>query len=163
MNQVEMPGQPQNTKDEVLTLYRTLIHYWNKRDAAGMASLMMPDATMIGFDGSEMKGSAEVAEVLGDIFAHHLTAAYVCIIREVLSLSADTAILRAVVGMVPDGYDDINPSVNAVQSMVAVKQGEEWRIALFQNTPAALHGRPELSEQISNELRKVLKSSRQAN
>jgi uncharacterized protein (TIGR02246 family) len=150
-------------KDEVLALYRELIYNWNKRNAAGMAVLMTEDACMIGFDGSEMRGNAEVAEVLGDIFAHHLTAAYVCIIREVRVLSPDTALLRAVVGMVPDGYDDINPAVNAVQSMVAAKDKGQWRIALFQNTPAALHGRPEMSEQISAELRKVLKASRQVN
>ena len=31
-----------------------------------------------------------------------------------------------------------------------------WQVELFQNTPAAFHGRPELSEQMTEELRQAL-------
>jgi hypothetical protein len=44
-----------------------------------------------------------------------------------------------------------------------VKDEGKWRIALFQNTPAAFHGRPELAEQLSADLRHVLASSVQQN
>jgi hypothetical protein len=74
-------------------------------------------------------------------------------------LSPDVAILRAVAGMVPPGESDINPEVNAVQTLVAVKQQNNWIIALFQNTPAAFHGRPELSERLTEELRQALRTS----
>ena len=68
-------------------------------------------------------------------------------------LSANVALLRAVVGMVPPGESDLNPSVNAIQSLVAARDGGRWLAALFQNTPAAFHGRPELSESLTAELR----------
>jgi len=71
-------------------------------------------------------------------------------------LTPDVAILRAVVGMVPPGQSDINPAVNTVQSLVAKKQDDRWRIALFQNTPAQFHGRPELVQQLTDELRQLL-------
>ena len=74
-------------------------------------------------------------------------------------LSPDVAILRAVAGMVPPGESDINPEVNAVQTLVAVKQQNKWIIALFQNTPAAFHGRPELSGRLTEELRQALRTS----
>ena len=71
-------------------------------------------------------------------------------------LTPDVAILRAVVGMVQPGQSDLNPAVNAVQSLVATKQDDKWRIALFQNTPAQFHGRPELVQKLTEELRQLL-------
>jgi hypothetical protein len=32
----------------------------------------------------------------------------------------------------------------------------KWRIALFQNTPAQFHGRPELVQQLTEQLRQLL-------
>jgi hypothetical protein len=61
--------------------------------------------------------------------------------------------------MVPPGQHDISPAVNAVQTLVATRDHGAWRIALFRNTPAAFHGRPELSEQLTEELREDLRQS----
>jgi hypothetical protein len=44
-----------------------------------------------------------------------------------------------------------------VQSMIAFREPDGWRIALFQNTPAAFHGRSEDSERLTDELRQVLR------
>ena len=67
--------------------------------------------------------------------------------------------LRAVAGMVPAGQDDLLPALNAVQSLVAVQREGQWRIALFQNTPAAFHGRPEAVEALTEELRQARRDS----
>jgi hypothetical protein len=48
----------------------------------------------------------------------------------------------------------------SMNMLVAVGDGEDWRIALFTATRAALHGRPEASEQLTEELREVLRASR---
>ena len=59
--------------------------------------------------------------------------------------------------MVPPGKSEIDPALNAVQSLVAAKAPDgEWRIALFQTTPAQFHGRPELVQQLTDELRQLL-------
>jgi len=42
--------------------------------------------------------------------------------------------------------------------LIAQKNSDEFSIAVFQNTPAAFHGRPELSEKLTEELRRALKS-----
>ena len=60
-------------------------------------------------------------------------------------------------GLVPSGKDDIDPALNAVQSMVAVQKSGTWKVALFQNTPAAFHDRPDLAKKLTEELRAVLK------
>jgi len=106
-----------------------------------------------------LDGRGEIATTLGQIFADHPTAAYVGKVRAVRFLARDVALLRAVAGMVPRGQSDLDPRVNAVQTLVAARHGGQWRIALFQNTPAAFHGRPHLSEQLTEELRAVLRAS----
>jgi hypothetical protein len=52
----------------------------------------------------------------------------------------------------------LNPAANAVQTMVAERDGGGWRIVLFQNTPAQFHGRPELAERLTAELQRVVES-----
>ena len=120
-----------------------------RRNAAGFAGLF-------GFDGSEMHGPEEIESALGEIFADHETAAYVAKIRDVRLLTSELALLRAVVGMVPAGQGDIDPDKNAVQTMIAKRHPEGWRVALLQNTPAQYHGRPEAAEALTAELRELL-------
>lgn len=43
----------------------------------------------------------------------------------------------------------------AVQSLIAVKSAATWWIALFHNTPAQFHGRPELVQQLTEELQQL--------
>ena len=141
---------------EVRTLYRHLLDGWNQHNADAFAAPFAPDGEVIGFDGSLMTGRAEIASTLGQIFADHVTAPYVSKVRSVRLLSSDVAILRAIVGMVPQGQVDLNPAVNAHQTLVAAKRDGTWRIELFQTTPAQFHGRPDLVQQMTEELRQVL-------
>jgi hypothetical protein len=49
----------------------------------------------------------------------------------------------------------VNPNANALHSLVAACGGAAWRIALFQNTPAQYHGRPEAVEEHTAEIERV--------
>jgi uncharacterized protein (TIGR02246 family) len=140
-------------------LYQTLLEAWNDKDAHEMAELFSENGNVIGFDGSQMDGRKQIESVLGQIFVDHPTPVYVAAVRAVRFLAPGVALLRAVAGMVPRGHSDINPALNAVQSLIATKEQGRWRIALFQNTPAAFHGRAELSEQLTEELRRALRAS----
>ena len=144
---------------KVRLLYQTLLEAWNDKDAHEMAELFSENGNVIGFDGSQMDGRNQIESVLGQIFADHPTPVYVAAVREVRFLAPGVTLLRAVAGMVPRGHSDINPALNAVQSLIATREQDRWRIALFQNTPAALHGRAELSEQLTTELRQALRAS----
>ncbi|HKW20137.1 MAG TPA: SgcJ/EcaC family oxidoreductase [Ktedonobacterales bacterium] len=151
------PNTPETSGDAVITaLYAQLLDSWNRRDASAFAALFDDEGQSIGFDGSPMSGRDEIAATLGQIFADHITATYVARVRGIRLLAPDVALLRAVVGMVPPGQSDINPAVNAMQTIVAVNRAGEWRIALLQNTPAQFHGRPEMAEALTQELRALL-------
>jgi uncharacterized protein (TIGR02246 family) len=138
------------------SLYDGLLDAWNRQNAEQFARLFEDDAVVIGFDGSLMIGRDAILEELGRIFADHPTARYVAKVREVRVLADGVVLLRAVVGMVPPGASDINPTTNAHQTLIARGGTGEWRIAHFQNTPAQFHGRPELAEALTDELRKEL-------
>jgi uncharacterized protein (TIGR02246 family) len=135
-------------------LHRRLLESWNARDAETYSSLLAKNASLVGFDGSMVDGRDAIGEHLSGIFVDHEVAKYVRIVRDVRELADDVALLRAVVGMTPSSKQDLNPDMTAVQSMVAVRHGSEWRIALFQNTPAAFLGRPGEKEHLVAELGK---------
>jgi uncharacterized protein (TIGR02246 family) len=145
-----------DNESEVRALYRQLLAGWNERKAHEFAALFAEDGHVIGFDGSQYNGRAEIEAEIGQIFADHQTAAYVGKIRGVRFLSPKVAVLQAVAGMVPPGQLDLNPAVNTIQTLVAGEREGRWRIALFQNTPAQFHGRPELVQQLTEELRQLL-------
>ncbi|ASN07455.1 DUF4440 domain-containing protein [Virgibacillus necropolis] len=144
--------------EEIYVLYQQLIDAWNKRDANGMAELFTNEGELIGFDGSLTSGSNEVFSHLKPIFEEHPTPPFVYKIKGIRKLDSDTGIVRAIAGMVPPGGKELDPSLNAHQTLVAVKNRGNWQIELFQNTPAQFHGRPELVEKMTNELRDIANS-----
>ena len=133
-------------------LYRRVVDGWNAGDAEAMAAPVARDGLMIGFDGSQLVGRDEIASELGRIFADHGTADYVTKVRRVWELSDDAALLWAVVGMPSPETGDIIADRNAVQTLLATRGAEDWSVALFQTTPAQLHGRDDLSEALTKEL-----------
>jgi uncharacterized protein (TIGR02246 family) len=135
-------------------LYTRLLEAWNAHDADAFAALFPGDGVSIGFDGSEAAGT-EIREHLAAVFADHETAAYIARVREVRALGDEVVMLRAIVGMVPPGGDKVKPEANALHSLVAARSGGEWRIALFQNTPAQYHGRPEAVEEHTAQIERV--------
>lgn len=146
------------SRRRALELYLQLLDAWNRRSADDFSELFGEAGSCIGFDGSPMNGASEIASSLRAIFEHHPTATYVAKIREVRSLGANVTLVRGVAGMIPPGKSEINAAVNAIQSLVVVGSGQDARIALFQNTPAAFHGRPELSESLTRELAEVARA-----
>jgi uncharacterized protein (TIGR02246 family) len=148
------------SEQAVRSLYQSLIGAWNQQDAARMASCFAETGNIVGFDGSQMTGPKEIETTVATIFSHNRTGLYYPIVREVRRLGSDVVLLRADVGMVPADQDDIDPDLNAIQSLVARNQDGRWLIELFQNTPSALHGQTEIRETLTAELRDLLAASR---
>lgn len=141
---------------EIETLYGNLLDQWNERNPRAMADLFADDGKAIGYDGSQMNGPQQIEDEVSEIFAHHKTASFIAIIKDISFLSPTVALLSAVAGMIPPNRSDINPELNTIQTLMVTKQDGQWRISLFQNTPALFHGRPELREQLTAHLRQVL-------
>ena len=157
-----MSSQPSRAKDprfdetEVRGLYRQILSGWNRRNAEAIAGVFDDDGVAIGFDGSELDGRTNIARIHKQIFDDHQTGAFVGKVRDVRFLNPHVAVLSAVAGIVPPGQSDLDPDRNTVQTLVAVKRNHEWRVAVYQNTPAQYHGREEKSKSLTDELRKQL-------
>ena len=149
---------PKENETVVSELFQHLLKCWNERDALGFSALFTAQGTAIGFDGTQMNGPEEIEDALEQVFKDHITSRYVWKIREIRLLSPDVALLRAVTGMVHPDRSDIDPSRNAVQSLVAMKNSSNWLISLFQNTPASFDGRAVAAMELTNELQQVLNS-----
>jgi uncharacterized protein (TIGR02246 family) len=144
-------------EDKILALYHEILKQWNKRNAVCMANLFEDNGDLIGFDGSQFNSKEEIEKHLSYIFANHSTPKYVGKIRSIRFLNQKVGVLIGVGGLVEPDTHDIRQELNAIQTLVASKQGKgEWKIAIYQNTPAAFHGRPELGERLTEELRQVL-------
>lgn len=154
-----MPASSELTRDAVVSLYTRLLDGWNRRDAAAFAAQFAADGSTVGFDGSPMDGRGAIQTELARIFADHTPATYVAKVREVRPLGAGAMLLRGVAGMVPPGQHALKPERNAIQSLVAVLEDGQPRIALFHNTPARFDGRPQLAEQLTAELTDVFRRS----
>jgi len=140
----------------VAELYSTLITGWNDRDAALFASVFADAGGLIGFDGSDPRGRTTIEREQRAIFEDHTPAQYVAKVRSIELLAPNVALLRAVAGMIPPGESGLKPERNAHQTLVARKDDDEWHVVLFQNTPAAYDGRPELVEALTEELRALI-------
>jgi uncharacterized protein (TIGR02246 family) len=147
------PGE--EAEREVRALYARMLEGWNARDSEAFATPFAEDGEVIGFDGSQQSGRAVIAAAMGQIFSDHPTGRYVWKVRSVRLLTPDVALLRAVAGLIPAGQAEIAPALNAVQTLVAARREGRWSIMLFQNTPAQFHGRPELAQQLTDELRQA--------
>ncbi|MEA2414553.1 MAG: hypothetical protein QOI58_1210 [Thermoanaerobaculia bacterium] len=146
--------------NDIRDLYELMIAGWNAGDAAAMTRDFADDGQIVGFDGSEVSGREQIASHLAGIFANHRVASYVTLIREMRALAPDVVLLRAHAGMVPPGKSEINRATNAVQTLIAVKHGDRWQIVLFQNTPAAWHGRENDANALTEELQAIVDASR---
>jgi uncharacterized protein (TIGR02246 family) len=86
----------------ISNVYHQLLDAWNRRDAAGFTAPFAEDGNVVGFDGSQMNGRAEIETTIRGIFNDHQTGRYVGIVREVRFLTPEIALLRAVSGIVPN-------------------------------------------------------------
>ena len=149
---------------QVEALYRGFLLAWNDLDAEKLAAAFTDDAELIGFDGSSMHGRALIESTIRKIFDDHgkpagpgqgaQTGTFVAAVRSVRLLSPDVAVLTAVNGSAVSGK--LAPERNSVQSLVAVRKPEGWRIVHLQTTPAQYHGRPDLADALTKELAKLL-------
>ena len=146
---------PAVSEQEVRALYDRLIAAWNDHDGAAMAAPFAEDGVVIGFDGSVSSGSQTIGIEMSKIFADHETGHYAVKVQTVRELGPHAAVLRAIAGLVPPGQTAIRAETNSHQTLLAERQQGQWKIVLFQNTPAQFHGRPELVENMTRELQAV--------
>jgi uncharacterized protein (TIGR02246 family) len=154
------PISKRSTDDEsvVRSLYFQMINGWNKGSGDEFAAPFAEDGDLVGFDGMHLRGRQEIASFHQQLFDTFVKGSrLVGKIRNVRFLTPDVAIMHAVGGTIMDGQTDIEPERNSVHTLVAMKGNDsKWRLAAFQNTRAQYIGRPDMSNELTEELRKEM-------
>ena len=135
------PMQDENTANHsaeeaaVRALYQQLMDGWNQGSGDAFASVFTEDGDLIGFDGTHFKGRQEIAPFHQQLFDKWLKGSrLVGEVKDVRFLSPDVALMHAVGGTVMRGKTDPVPERDSIQTLVAMRQDGEWRLAAFQNT-----------------------------
>jgi uncharacterized protein (TIGR02246 family) len=119
----------------VRDLYRELMDGWNRGSGDAFAAAFTDDGDLVAFDGTHFKGREEIAPFHQELFDKWLKGSrLVGKVKDVRFLSPEVALMHAVGSTVMRGKSEPSPERDSIQTLVAVRQGEEWRLAAFQNT-----------------------------
>jgi uncharacterized protein (TIGR02246 family) len=113
---------------------------WNAGDAAAYAAEFTPDATYVVFDGTVLRGRGEIEDSHRWLFGGPLKGSTVDFAAggrdpQVRPVAPGVAhVLAAGGGIRPRGADELTADRRSVVSLVLVEDGDDWRVAAFQNT-----------------------------
>src|ERR671911_340446 len=125
------PADEQAVRD----LYTELMDGWNRGSGEDFAAVFTEDGDLVAFDGTHFKGRQEIAPFHQQLFDKWMKETrLVGQVEHVRFLSPDVALLHAVGGTVMRGKTEPSPERDSIQTLVAVRQNGEWRLAAFQNT-----------------------------
>src|SRR3712207_5108444 len=125
------------TADEeaVRDLYRELMDGWNRGSGEDYAAVFTEDGDLVAFDGTHFEGREKIAPFHQELFDKWMKGSrLVGRIKDVRFLSPNVALMHAVGSTVMRGKSEPSPERESIQTLVAVRQGEAWRLAAFQNT-----------------------------
>ncbi len=122
---------------DVHDLYQELMDGWNRGSGDAFAAVFTKDGNLVAFDGTHFKGREEIAPFHQELFDKWLKGSrLVGKVKEVRFLSPDVALMHAVGSTVMRGKSESSPERDSIQTLLAVREGEgeDWRLAAFQNT-----------------------------
>jgi uncharacterized protein (TIGR02246 family) len=155
MNQQQV--QSTTATDQIAALYQQLMDGWNEGSGEAFAAPFAEDADFIAFDGTYMRGRQAIADQHQYLFDHFVKGTrLIGKVRNIRFLSPTIALMHTVGGTVMAGQTDLEPERNSVQTMVAVQENGEWRLAAFHNCRAQFMGRPDEAQKLTEELRQLL-------
>ena len=125
-----------NPADEaaVRGLYRELMDGWNRGSGDAFAAAFTEDGDLVAFDGTHFEGREEIAPFHQELFDKWLKGTrLVGRVKSVRFLSPDLALMHAVGGTVMRGKSEPAPERDSIQTLVAIRQVGEWRLAALDN------------------------------
>lgn len=123
-------------------LFQQLIDDWGRGDGEAYGSRFTQDADYVAFDGSHTRGWVGISSSHQQLFDKFLKGTRLTgRIESVKFLNSDVALVHAVGSTVMRGKTKPSPERYSVQTLVATREGREWRFAAFHNTRVRPIGR----------------------
>jgi uncharacterized protein (TIGR02246 family) len=119
----------------VRALYRRLIDAWNAGSGDRFAAPFTTDGHLVAFDGLHFRGREQIAAFHQQLFDKWMKGSrLVGGVEDVRFVTPDVAVMHAVGNTVPRGKTRPARERASIQTLVAVRDGGEWRLAAFHNT-----------------------------
>jgi uncharacterized protein (TIGR02246 family) len=116
-------------------LFGLLLDDWGRGDGEAYGSRFTEDADYVAFDGTHTRGRDEIFASHQELFDKWLK--HTRLTGRVLSIkfpSPDVALVHATGGTIMRGKTKPSPERDSIQTLVAVREGIEWRFAAFHNS-----------------------------
>ncbi|MHB1423271.1 MAG: SgcJ/EcaC family oxidoreductase [Gemmataceae bacterium] len=125
-----------NTDDTAIrACLEQLATAWERGDADAFAAAFTEDADYIAFDGTHWKGRREIAECHRPLFQGFFKGSRLAgEWQTIRMLTSDVALIHSKGAILLAGQKKPTRGRLSVQTLVAVKRIEGWRLAAFQNT-----------------------------
>jgi uncharacterized protein (TIGR02246 family) len=119
----------------VRALYQQLMDGWNGGSGERYAAPFTADGDLVAFDGVHFRGREQIAAFHQQLFDKWVKGSrLVGGVEEVRFLSPEVAVMHAVGNTVTRGKTRPARERASIQTLVAVRDQGEWRLAAFQNT-----------------------------
>jgi uncharacterized protein (TIGR02246 family) len=120
----------------ISSLPQRVVAAWASHDAESFADVFTEDGTMV-LAGLYRNGRDEIRDYMAaafqDIYKGTRVTGKPIGLRP---LGADAAILFSHGGVIEAGDSDVSAAAAIRSAWIAVRDGQEWRLAAYQNTPA---------------------------
>jgi len=135
------PREGANTTDHsadeaaIRGLFDALLDDWGRGDGDAYGSRFTEDADYVAFDGTRTTGRRNIAASHQQLFDKYLKGTRLTgRIESIRFLGPDIALVYATGGTVMRGKNRPSPGRDSIQTLVAVRHGDEWRFTAFHNS-----------------------------
>ena len=125
----------QTDEARIRALYEELLADWGNGDGEAYGARFTEDADYVAFDGTHTRGRRKIAVSHQQLFDKYLKGSRLTgRIGSVKFLGPDTALVHAAGNTVMRGKNKPSPERASIQTLVAVREDDEWRFAAFHNS-----------------------------
>jgi uncharacterized protein (TIGR02246 family) len=132
----------QTDEAKIHVLFEDLLEDWGRGDGEAYGFRFTEDADYVAFDGTRTTGRREISASHQRLFDKFLKGTRLT--GRILSIkfpSPEVALIHATGGTIMNGKTKPSPERDSIQTLVAVREGADWRFAAFHNTRVRPIGR----------------------
>lgn len=120
----------------IRALVQKCVTGWNRGSGAAFAAQFAEDADYVVVNGMHLRGRRQIASAHQQIFDTFYKGTRLWVrIKSVRFLRPDVALVHTVGRVLRPGESHSSVKPESIQSFVVARQGSDWRIAAFHNTP----------------------------
>jgi uncharacterized protein (TIGR02246 family) len=132
----------QTDEAKIRALFDDLLADWGRGDGEAYGSRFTEDADYVAFDGTYTRGREEISASHQELFDRFLKGTQLTgRVLSVKFLNPDVALVHATGRTIMRGKSRPSPERDSIQTLVAVREGAEWRFAAFHNSRVRPIGR----------------------